>query len=225
MTRVARRSRSVLARPSLIDVGSPSFEVIRALRLALALRTPSNRGSHILVTSAEPGAGKSTIAANLALVSAIAGGRVLLIDADLAKPSQHEIFAVERRPGLVDFLASGGEVDGFVRSGPSSLKIMTAGREVSRATEILSSPRMADLFNAAAERFDVIIVDTASVLSTADAAAIATRSALDVLFVVARTTRRHDVSRALRRLELVHAPIAGLVLNREGQQEAYGFGD
>ena len=84
---------------------------------------------------------------------------------------------------------------------------MTAGRDVSRATEILSSPRMVDLLDAAADRYDAIVVDTASVLSSADAAAIATRSALDVLFVVSRTTRRHDVSRALRRLELVHAPL------------------
>lgn len=221
---MARRARNVLEQPSLIDVGSPSFEVIRALRLALVLRTPSDRVSRVLVTSAEPGAGKSTIAANLALVSAIAGRRVLLVDADLAKPVQHEIFSVERRPGLVDFLAGGGDLDGFVRSGPAQLKIMTAGREVSRATEILSSPRMADLLDAAADRYDAIVVDTASVLSSADAAAIATRSALDVLFVVSRTTRRHDVSRALRRLELVHAPIAGLVLNQEGQQESYGFG-
>ena len=222
---MARNARiEVERRPSLIDVGSGSFEVIRALRLALVLRTPTDRVSRVLVTSAEPGAGKSTIAANLALVSAIAGGRVLLVDADLAKPVQHEIFSVERRPGLVDYLASGGDLDGFVRSGPAGLKIMTAERDVSRATEILSSPRMADLLDAAADRYDAIVVDTASVLSSADAAAIATRSALDVLFVVSRTTRRHDVSRALRRLELVHAPIAGLVLNQEGQQETYGFG-
>src|SRR5471030_2395169 len=122
---MAKRARNMLERPSLIDVSSPSFEVIRALRLALVLRTPSDRVSRVLVTSAEPGAGKSTIAANLALVSAIAGRRVLLIDADLAKPVQHEIFEVERRPGLVDYIAAGGELDAYVRSGPAQLKIMT----------------------------------------------------------------------------------------------------
>ena len=90
--------------------------------------------------------------------------------------------------------------------------------------EILSSPRMAELFETAAERYDALIVDSAPVLASADAAAIATSAGLEVLFVVTRTTRRHDVTRALRRLELVHAPIAGLVLNREGQQDTYGYG-
>jgi len=67
---VARRSGATVGRPSLIDVASPSVEVIRALRLALVLKGGGTTGSNVVITSAEPGAGKSTIAANLALVSA-----------------------------------------------------------------------------------------------------------------------------------------------------------
>jgi capsular exopolysaccharide synthesis family protein len=220
---VARRAAAP-GRPSLIDFASPSVEVMRALRLALVLRSPSDAGSRVLVTSAEPGAGKSTIAANLAVVSALGGSRVLLVDADLPKPVQHSIFGLPRGPGLVDYLASGGDLDTFVQSGPAKLDILTIGREVSRMAEILSSPRMTELFETAADRYDALIVDTAPVLASADAAAIATSAGLEVLFVVTRTTRRHDVTRALRRLELVRAPIAGLVLNREGQQDTYGYG-
>jgi capsular exopolysaccharide synthesis family protein len=178
----------------------------------------------VLVTSAEPGAGKSTIAANLAVVSALGGARVLLVDADLPRPVQHNIFGLPRGPGLVDYLASGGGLDAFVQAGPAKLDILTVGREVSRMAEILSSPRMTELFETGTDQYDAVIVDTAPVLASADAAAIATSAGLEVLFVVTRTTRRHDVTRALRRLELVHAPIAGLVLNREGQQDTYGYG-
>ena len=102
--------------------------------------------------------------------------------------------------------------------------MLTIGREIPRATELFTAPRMTELFEKAAEQYDAVIVDTPPVLVSADAATIATRAALEVLFVVSRTTRRHDVTRALRRLELVQAPIAGLVLNREGRQDTYGYG-
>jgi len=217
------KPRTTVGRPSLIDVSSPSVEVMRALRLALVLKGPTE-GANVVVTSAEPGAGKSTIAANLALVSGLAGSKVLLVDADLPRPVQHVIFGLPRGPGLVEFLATNGDLASFVQHGPTNVDIMTVGREIPRAAEVFSSPRVADLFEVAAKRYEAIIVDTPPVLVSADAATIATRSGFEALFVVSRTTRRHDVTRALRRLELVQAPIAGLVLNREGRQESYGYG-
>jgi tyrosine-protein kinase Etk/Wzc len=221
---VARRSGATVGRPSLIDVASPSVEVIRALRLALVLKGGGTTGSNVVITSAEPGAGKSTIAANLALVSGLSGAKVLLIDGDLPRPVQHSIFGLPRGPGLVEFLATSGSLGNFLQRGPTNVDVLTIGREVPRAADVFTAPRMTELFETAAEQYDAIIVDTPPVLVSADAATIATRAAFEVLFVVSRTTRRHDVTRALRRLELVQAPIAGLVLNREGRQDTYGYG-
>jgi tyrosine-protein kinase Etk/Wzc len=221
---VARRSGATVGRPSLIDVSSPSVEAIRALRLALVLKGGGTTGSNVVITSAEPGAGKSTIAANLALVSGLSGAKVLLIDGDLPRPVQHAIFGLPRGPGLVEFLATSGALGNFLQRGPANVDVLTIGREIPRATEVFTAPRMTELFETAAQQYDAIIVDTPPVLVSADAATIATRAALEVLFVVSRTTRRHDVTRALRRLELVQAPIAGLVLNREGRQDTYGYG-
>jgi tyrosine-protein kinase Etk/Wzc len=211
-------------RQSLIDVNSPSVEVMRALRLALELKADRETASRVVVTSAEPGAGKSTIAANIALVSALGGARVLLLDADLLKSAQHGIFGLPRGPGLVEYLAAGKRLDPFVQSGPGGLDVMTAGRPIPRTNEILASPRMSELFDLTATSYDAVIVDTPPVLASTAAASIATHSGLDVLFVVSPTTRRHDVRRALRRLELVEAHIAGLVLNREGAPFEYGYG-
>jgi len=210
------------SRQALVDPGSPSAEAFRTLRLALQLRGEAEKGSSVLVTSAEPGAGKSTTAANFALVSALGRARVLLIDADLRKPVQHEIFGMARGPGLVEFLASGGPLERFVQRGPDRLDVLTAGREVPRAGDVLSSSRMRDLLAEAAAKYDMVVIDSSPVLASADAEGMSGHD-VEVVFVVDRSSRGRDVTRAVRRLERLTAQIAGLVLNREGRQEDYGY--
>jgi capsular exopolysaccharide synthesis family protein len=218
-----RKVRRLPTRASLIDIDSPAIEVMRSLRLSLALRREQAETFDIVVTSAEPAAGKSTISANLALVAAVGGDRTLLIDADLAKPVQHSIFGLPRGPGLVECLAGEADISDVARTGPGQLAILTAGREISRAADVLSTGRMARLVERARQRFDVIVIDTPPVLITTDAAAIATQASIEVLFVVSRGTRRRDLSRGVRRLELVGAPIAGIAMNREGEYDLYAY--
>jgi tyrosine-protein kinase Etk/Wzc len=212
------------SRPSLVEPSSPAAEAFRTLRLTLELRTATDVSTAVLVTSAEPGAGKSTIAANLAVVSALAGTSVLLVDADLRKPVQHEIFAVPRSPGLVDYIADGGDVDMYLRNGPGELRVLPAGRAVPRSSDVTSTARMAGLLDQFMKRFDLVIVDTPPVLATADAEGIAAHSNVEVVVVVDRASHGRSVAKALRRLELINAGIAGLVLNRDGHLEAYGYG-
>ena len=211
------------SRRALVDPASPSAEAFRTLRLAFQLRAEPGKGLAILVTSAEPGAGKSTLAANLAVVSALGRARVLLVDADLRKPVQHEIFGLARTPGLVELLAHGGSLERFLQRGADAIDVLTAGSAVARASDVLSSSRMADVLTDASSRYDVIVIDAAPVLATADAEGIAARSDLEVAFVVDRNTRRRNVVRAVRRLERLEAQFAGLVLNRDGNQELYGY--
>jgi capsular exopolysaccharide synthesis family protein len=211
------------SRRALVDPASPSAEAFRTLRLAFQLRAEPGKGLAILVTSAEPGAGKSTLAANLAVVSALGRARVLLVDADLRKPVQHEIFGLARTPGLVELLAHGGSLERFLQRGADAIDVLTAGSAVARASDVLSSSRMADVLTDASGRYDVIVIDAAPVLATADAEGIAARSDLEVAFVVDRSTRRRNVVRAVRRLERLEAQFAGLVLNRDGNQELYGY--
>ena len=211
-------------RRSLVDPASPSSESFRTLRLALQLRSESEGGrAGILFTSAEPQAGKSTMAANYALVSALGGARVLLVDADLRKPAQQEIFGVSRAPGLVELLATGGDLGSFSQRvrGFDDLYVLPAGREVSRSSDLASSRRMHELLHEAVGRFDLVVVDSPPVLVAADAEGLASHPDIDVVFVVNHTSKRRAVSKALRRLELIEARIAGLVLNREGRPDTY----
>src|SRR4051812_18205098 len=93
-------------RGAFVDPASFASEPFRTLRLALQLRSDSRRGNCLLITSAEPGAGKSTLSINYARMWALTGGRALLIDGDLRAPTLHSRLAVEREPGLVELLAT-----------------------------------------------------------------------------------------------------------------------
>jgi capsular exopolysaccharide synthesis family protein len=201
----------------LIDPRSASAESFRTLRLALQLRTQPEDTTALLVTSAEPGAGKSTLAANYATLSALGGARVLIIDADLRAPSQHEIFGAARAPGLVEFVANRTRLGNLVQriSPYCELDLLAAGQAVPQTMDVANSPRMADLLAEASEDYDVVIVDATSVLATADAEAFGAHADIKIVFVVNRTSRRRNVTKALRRLELVNGRIAGLVLNRD----------
>ena len=129
----------------LVDPGSPSSEPFRALRLALQLPAVEHQNNVLLLTSAEQGEGKSTLAANYALVSAIGYRNVLLIDADLRRPTLHEFFGMPRSHGLVDLAASNGHLKEFTRSVPNfgTLDLLTAGSAIRRSGDLTSSARMA----------------------------------------------------------------------------------
>jgi capsular exopolysaccharide synthesis family protein len=202
----------------LVDPSSTPAEPFRTLRLALQLRGQPEHTPTLLVTSAEPAAGKSTLAANYAAIAARAGERVLVVDADVRNPAQHAILGASRSPGLVEFAASLSPLVDLVQtvSAPHELDLLTAGRDVARASDVAHSSRIADLLSEASLDYDVVIVDTPPVLSTADAEAFAAYDGVEIVFVVDRESRRRNVVKALRRLELLDARIVGLVLNRDG---------
>jgi capsular exopolysaccharide synthesis family protein len=220
---VSERTLEVSPRRNLIDPGSPSAEPFRALRLALDLRSQSETARIVLFTSAEPSEGKSTIAANYGLVCALSYNKVLLIDADLRRPQLHEYFGLPRGPGLLEALAAGVGPTVHART-LANLTVLTSGQPVSRTGDLPASPRMGSLLRHAASEYGLVVVDSPPVLSAPDAAGISVHPGVEVVLVVGRTTKRRMVNRALRQLRLVNAQIAGVVVNREGQLDTYGYG-
>lgn len=206
---------------AIVDPEAAASEPLRTLRLALQLR--GGRGTCLLFTSAEPGVGKTTLAGNYALVSSLGQSRVLLVDCDVRKPHVHEIFGVPRSPGLVDLLADGADMRAFVRRLPTfgHLDVLTAGREIRRAADVLSSPRMAELLELASSRYDVVVLDSPPVLYGADAESLASHPNVDVLLIAQQSTRRRALAKALRRLELIDAKVAGIIVNRYGRVISY----
>jgi ATPases involved in chromosome partitioning len=209
----------------LVDPGAPSSEPFRALRLALQLPSVEHQSNVLLMTSAEPGEGKSTLAANYALVSAIGFRNVLLIDADLRKPCLHDFFGMPRSPGLVDLAASNGHLKEFTRPVPNfgTLDLLTAGSAIRRSSDLTSSARMAAILDEAAQKYSLVVIDSPPLLSAADAAGISSLPGVSVILVVGNGARRRLVRKALRKLELIEAHVAGAVMNREGRLSAYDY--
>lgn len=220
MVRVKSRQRR-----SLVDLGAPSSEPFRTLRLALQLRSESRTGNMVIFTSAEPGEGKSTLAANFALVSSMSNNSVLLVDADLRQPVLHEVFGLPRTPGLVEVLATGSPVESFVHPAPTvgRLDVLTAGQPIPQSADLSSSKRMGEMLHQASERYELVVLDSPPVLHAADAGGLASHHETEVVLVVTRSTKRRTVAKALRKLELIEANVAGLVVNRDGRLAAYGY--
>ncbi len=205
---------------SLIEPSSPYAEPFRNLRLALGLRSTGVSRRAVLITSPGVREGKSTIAANLALVASL-GQRTLLIDADLRRSVQHEQFGLPRAPGLVELLAAPEvALDDFVQQA-GTLEVLTAGRPVLRAGDLASSKRMEQIIQATLERYELVVLDSPPVLHASDAAGLAAHSCVDVVLVVNGSTRRRAIRHALRELELVEATVLGVVANRHGRLAPY----
>jgi capsular exopolysaccharide synthesis family protein len=212
-------------RKGIVDPSQPSAEPFRSLRLTLELQESRRQGNVIVFTSANPDEGKSTIAANYALVASINNASVLLIDADLRRPSLHEMFGAPRTPGLVNVVLGESPTTVTHRvSGIGNLDLLTAGAHVASSGDFMSSRRMHDFVSSAAASHDLVVVDTPPILSAADAATVATATGADIVLVVDRSSRRRAVVRALRELALVQANVLGVVVNREGSLARYGYG-
>jgi capsular exopolysaccharide synthesis family protein len=225
----AQSSERTVAPPTrvrgLVDPLEPSAEPFRTIRVALELLPGSRRGNLMLFTSADPGEGKSTIAANYALVGAVNDRRVLLLDADLRNPVQHEIWGIPRSPGLTEVVYSRLEFHALTQTIPGvpGLHVLTAGMPAPGAGDLTGSNVVRDLLAKASKEYDFVAIDTPPVLAAADATNMAAHPAVNVVFVVTKNEGARRVSRAVSKLELVGANVLGFVVNREGRLSDYGY--
>jgi capsular exopolysaccharide synthesis family protein len=213
------------ATTGLVDLGSPSAEPFRSLRLALTMHTDPERSPIVLFTSADAGEGKSTIAANYARTSSMGTKSVVLIDADMRQPSLHQLFEIPRVPGVVDICTDNVSAEEAVVPVPGfgNLSVIPAGSAYARTADLASSPRMGRLIGHLSDNYDSVILDTAPLLSAADAGALATLPNVDVVLVIDQSAKRRTILNAMRKLQLINANVLGVVLNHEGRLSTYGY--
>lgn len=207
------------------DPRSPSAEAFRALRTNIQFASVDRPLHVLLVTSAGPSEGKSTIAANLSAALAQAGKRVALLDADLRRPSQHRIFKMPNQSGLTHSLIQDKfALNGLLRPTPvDDLRIMVSGDLPPNPAELLGSNRVGRLLDELKNEVDIVIVDTPPCLVVTDAVALSKRA--DGVLVVVETgkTRRSALEQSVKTLQQVDANVLGVVLNKYSSKSSGGY--
>ncbi|MBF0335453.1 MAG: hypothetical protein HQL40_17705 [Alphaproteobacteria bacterium] len=226
----AKQSADVIAK-NIFEIPTSSFaEAIRTVRSGLDLSDPSRPPRLVMVTSAQPNEGKSVMAYSIAAQGAQSLGRsVLLIDADLRKPSLHEIAAMDVGPGVGDYLNGEAPLEACIRPDPRcpNLRVMTGGRGLRNAADMFDDRRFHSLLDEAAGLYDQVVIDTPPLLAVSDARSLLGR--VDrVLFVVRwARTKREIVGAAISVVERTRSAGASLVLSRVDirKHASYGYGD
>jgi capsular exopolysaccharide synthesis family protein len=166
------------------------------------------------VISGGAGEGKSTTVCNLAGAWAAAGQRVLIVDSDLRRPSQHRIFEVDNRVGLSNYLKGDAQLDKIIS--PTSIKdlwLIPAGPTSVDALSLLNSPAMSHLVATAKERFDLVIFDCPPLLGVSDASIICSLVDASIMIVHHRRFPRAMLLRVKRAIGNIGGHILGVVLN------------
>jgi succinoglycan biosynthesis transport protein ExoP len=194
---------------------SQMAESYRALRTSLLLTSLGTPPKVILVTSALPEEGKTTTSINSAIVLSQRGTRVLLIDADLRRPSIHKTLGMAPGNGLSNVLTGGTTLEGAIVSSTISpnLSVLPAGTPPPNPAELLASPNMGALLAGLRDQFDHIVIDTPPTLSVTDAVIMSTKADAVILVIRAGQTTKQALRRARDLLAQVNARVCGVLLN------------
>nr|WP_281502825.1 polysaccharide biosynthesis tyrosine autokinase [Ancylobacter crimeensis] len=198
-------------------------EAFRSLRTSLQVSTPEGVPKSLLITSSQPGEGKSTTAVALAQNFAQLGYRVLLIDADLRRPSLHRVLDVPNEVGIVDYLSGAVPLASIVQSYGPNLTLIPCGAPPRDPTELLAGTRMKALIDYSSKHFDLLLLDGPPILELADAPLLASMTEGTLLVVSANTVRHSVVRTRIKRLQRARATITGVVLNRFDMRAADSY--
>lgn len=209
---------------TIADKSSPIAEQYRTIRTNIQFASADRKIQTIVVTSSGPSEGKSTTAANIAVVFANSGQRVLLVDADMRKPTIHKTFGLTNEVGLSKVLSSNNSV--LEMSRPSmvdNLSILTSGPKPPNPSELLGSTRMNQVIEEARHLYDVIIFDMPPVVTVTDAQIMASKADGTLLVVRENVTRKDALTKAKDLLEMVQAKVLGVVYNGAQNLKDQGY--
>jgi exopolysaccharide transport family protein len=208
-------SREVVETVAQIRPQSQMAESYRALRTSLLLSNLGAPPKVIMVTSARPQEGKTTTSINTAIVLAQKGVRVLLIDADLRRPSIHKALGMGPHSGLSNVLTGSATMEQTITTSPvlPNLFIMPAGTPPPNPAELLASSNMRDLIAELRDLYDHIVIDTPPTLSVTDAVVLSPRADATILVIRSGHTTKQALRRARDILMQVNAHVAGVLLN------------
>jgi capsular exopolysaccharide synthesis family protein len=212
-----------LERLVALDSRSSVAEAYRVLRTSVLLSSAERPPKLLLVTSGQPGEGKTTTVVNTAISLAQLGSQVLIIDCDLRKPSVHKVLGVDYTIGLSTYLSRRAELDDVIQQLPiANLSVLPSGRIPPNPAEMISSSRMKEMLALLSERYDHIIIDSPPLLKVTDPVILSTLADGVILVVHGGKSTREVLRRTRQELSVAGAKIFGVVLNNvDAGQDAY----
>lgn len=208
--------------------GWATSEAFRQLRTNLTFANVDNPARVVVITSSVAGEGKSSLAANLAIALGATVQPTVLVDADLRRPVQTELFDLPSGAGLTDVLAGSADLDDVLQEGPpgSNVYLLGAGRTPPNPSELLGSQSMRKLLERIAQDY-MVIVDSPPALPVTDPSVLAKSADGVVIVAQANRTNLDDLRKAVARLRTVEATVLGAVLNHVPRKGAganeYGY--
>jgi tyrosine-protein kinase Etk/Wzc len=224
--------RRVVGRQNLLALSAPAdmaTEALRSLRTSLHFARLEAKNNLLLISSSRPGVGKSFVAANLAAVSAEAGQRVLLIDADMRKGTLHRVVGGKAEQGLSELISGQADLPQVLRSvdGINKLFFIPRGKIPPNPSELLMHARFTSMLESLKPRFDLIIIDTPPILAVTDAAVIGHHVGTSLLVVQFGVNQPREVALAKQRFEQNGVAIKGAIFNlvekRSAGHYAYAY--
>lgn len=217
---------------TIADPRSPTAEAFRSLRTSIQFSSVDTPSRSILITSSIPGEGRSTTAANLAIVMAQAGHNVLLVDADLRRPNQQRLFNVPSSLGLTSLLLefdankTDEEVETLIDdvvqvTRIDGLQLLASGPIPPNPSELLGSTKMRALLSKLIDPYDFVILDSPAVLLATDAAVLSVHTDATLLVAWAGKSRKINLQRAAEQLREVNANLMGCVLNAVSAKDVH----
>lgn len=228
-----------------INPFSTTAEQYRKIRTNIEFSSADKKIKSLVITSSGPSEGKSTTAANLAIVFANTGGRVLLVDADLRKPSVALSFKIPNVNGLSNYLTEGNSVSGsftsesmymtqgssaidnrLIETNTENLYLMPSGPTPPNPSELLRSQRMQELVKILEDSFDLVIFDMPPVVTVTDAQILSAYVDGTILVIRERATKKQAIIEAKKLLDMVQAKIIGVIYNgkKQGEDSYYYYG-
>lgn len=217
----------VLAQRDPMDL---SLESLRGLRTSLHFTMMDGRNNRIMLTGPSPGVGKSFVSINLGAISAMAGKKVLIIDADLRKGNLHHAFGQSSSGGLVEFLSGEFTLEDIIKpTGIPHYDVITRGVPANNPSELLMRPGFEQALEDLSEMYDMVIVDTPPVLAVTDACVAGKHCGTTLLVTRFDKNSVREIKLAKKRLEGSGLEIQGAILNgvkisSRGASGYYGYG-
>jgi succinoglycan biosynthesis transport protein ExoP len=225
-------AQSARGRKVQLEPTSDVAEAYRTIRTAVYFAEREAAAKTMLITSPAPGDGKSTTASNLAIAMAQAGRRVLLVDADCRRPTQHKIFGLDAKVGLSSVMAGLESVEGAIqRTDLETLDVMPCGPLPANPAEILNGQGFADLLTHLQKAYDHVVIDSPPVAPVTDARILGAMCDETILVLRANKSTRRLAEHARDSLSSVGTRLIGVIVNdvqrrrdRYGYYYGYGYG-